>query len=231
MYWFPKLKNLDIPQPRTRVVLITKEELKHVYNETMPRSLTQKVQNVIGDSFKLPIFLRTDQSSAKHYWVDSCYYDGSKKLWTHLIELASFNLCAGLFGLPFKYFVIREYIPMDSLFVAFHGNMPVSAEERYFVKDGKVLCRHHYWFKECIEPGLKKALPADWESLLEKTNVRTDDEIALLDFCAEKVAAIFNGFWSIDFCRAKTGKWYLIDMALGAESYHHKGCKNIKIKE
>jgi hypothetical protein len=215
--WYPKIKNLDIPQPKTKIVLLTDKE----YYETMdimPNKIVDRVSKVI-ENFSLPVFIRTDQSSAKHYWKDTCFYNGLN-LRRHLYEICTFNHCADFMGLPFSSIVVREYIPMDSKYTAFEG-MPVNPERRYFIKDGNILCHHHYWIKEAI----KNPSVDGWEQLSDEMNEQTDEEIKLLSSYAEKVIKVIDGFWSIDFCKGKDGKWYLIDMATGANSWHPKECE------
>lgn len=33
------------------------------------------------------------------------------------------------------------------------------------------------------------------------------------------------GYWSIDFCKAKDGRWILIDMATGERTWHKEDCE------
>jgi len=138
-----------------------------------------------------------------------------------LWEIVEFNICADVFGgLDFTSFVFREYIEMESGFKAFLGELPINKERRYFIKNGKVLCHHPYWIEDSISrPSIK-----NWKTVLEKLNEETEDEIELLTSYAEKVAKVLDGYWSIDFCLSKEGVWYLIDCALGKDSWHPK-CK------
>ena len=221
LYWFPLIKNLDIPQPKTQIILLTKKELDTAYNEQISKSLMKRTETVISQNFKLPVFIRTDLSSAKHYWKKSCFYDGTNELRIHLWEVIEFNLCADVMGLPFKALVVREYIPMDSKFTAFRGNMPINPERRYFIDKGKVLCHHPYWIREAIMyPSIK-----NWEKTLEKVNRENKHEIEFLTDYAQKVAKALPGFWSVDFCKAKDGRWILIDCAIGERSWHPEDCE------
>lgn len=212
--WYPKIKDLDIPQPRTEFVLLSEEEYYSTM-DAMPKSITEKVEALIKEKFKLPVFIRTDQSSAKHYWKDTCYYDGSKELWKHLFELCEFNHCADIMGLPFRSIVVREYIEMDSKYKA-SEDMPVNPERRYFIKNSEVVCHHFYWIKEAIRnPSVE-----NWEKLSDEMNNETEQEIEILTKYSEIVANVMKGFWSIDYCKAKDGRWILIDMATGENSWH-----------
>lgn len=223
LFWHPKIKNLPIPQPQTEIVPLTDEETKIMQNEMMPRSVTEKVAVAIGNNFTPPVFIRTDLASGKHGWQKTCFYTGQTELWKNLHAVLVDNLLADLFD--FSAFVIREYIPMDSGFTAFYGRMPVNPERRYFIKDHKILCHHPYWPEDAIRPTLDKGLPPDWKKRLEKMNTNTPEDTKILDGYASKVAEAFDGFWSVDFCHARDGRWILIDMATGEESWHPKECE------
>lgn len=219
LIWYPKIKDLPIPQPKTEIIVLNEGELKTLYNESVPDGVTKKVK-VVADRIGYPCFLRTDLASGKHSWKKSCFIDGKTELWKHIYEVTSFNLCAGVVGLDFKALVVREFIPMDSRFTAFYGDMPVNPERRYFVKDGEVVCHHPYWFEDAIAQGGKQPSIPNWREITKEINIETEEEIKLLSDYAKMVAKLFDGFWSIDFCKAEDGKWFLIDMATGDKSWH-----------
>ena len=218
LIWYPKIKDLPIPQPKTEIIILTKKELKALWTESVPTTLTKKVQKVC-DRMGYPCFLRTDLASGKHSWKDSCFIDGKTELWKHIYEVTSFNLIADILGLDFKALVIREYIPMDTKFTAFWSDMPVNPERRYFIKNGKVLCHHPYWIEEAIAESKLPSI-SNWREVVKEMNIETSDEIELLTAYAEMVAERFIGYWSIDFCKAQDGRWILIDMATGEKSWH-----------
>ena len=226
LYWYPKIKRLNIPQPKSFIVLVTDDEFKQTF-DGMPKTLTQKVQEIIDAYFVLPVFIRTDLASGKHSWKDSCFYDGSKSLWKNLWGVVEFNHIADIMGLVFTAIIVREYIPMESKFTAFWGQMPVNPERRYFIDKGQVLCHHHYWIEEAItNPSIE-----EWQEILEEINAEAPEEIELLSGYAELIAKKLLGFWSIDFCKAKDGRWILIDMATGEHSWHPKDCPHNRTKE
>jgi len=223
LYWHPKIKDLRIPQPRTETVLLDGKEMVDVNTEKIPQSVVEKVRKVV-EKFNLPVFIRADQASGKHFWKMSCYFDGSDELEKHIYEVVSANLCADIIGLPVCALFVREFIPMDTMFTAFYGDMPVNPEIRFFIENGKVLCWHWYWIEEAIRnPSIE-----NWKETIKK---RQDDLLyevdALTKLSATEVAHIFrdDGFWSVDFCKAKDGRWILIDMAEGEKSWHPEDCK------
>lgn len=235
-YWWPLIKDLDIPQPKTIIIPINlsrhrmlgildgDKESAEAWDSYLP-TIKRTLISVTG----LPGFIRTDYSSNKHDWDKSCYIDDVDNLKRCITMLVEFTAMADL-GL--EALVIREYIEMASKFTAFSGNMPVNPERRYFIRDGKIQCRHAYWVVEAIadwhklyvEIG-KPRLPDNWLELLVEMNTETDDEVELLTQYTEQVAKAVDGYWSVDFCKAKDGRWILIDMATGEASWHDESCE------
>jgi hypothetical protein len=222
LYWYPRLRHLNVVMPQTEIVKIS-ERLVQVVDgdfsvlEKYWPEITKKA-NKIG----FPLFMRTDEFSGKHNWKNTCYVAKESDLKQHIRNLIEDSYCADLLGLPIRALVFRAYIPMKNLFTAFHGQMPVNPEMRFFIKDGKVLCKHWYWVIEAIEQGTQEGeLPDNWkEILIAERNLLSVEEIVLLTNEAQKVANLFTGFWSVDFCKSKVGAWILIDMALGSMSWH-----------
>lgn len=220
MYWYPTVRKLPIPQPRTKMLLLTEAELAKCRTESFSNEMVDRIKRFILD-FGLPAFIRTDLASGKWYWKNSCFCDESSDLKRNIIEVIYANLLADILGLDFRAIVVREYIQMDGTFRAFSGDMPVNSERRYFIHNGKVLCHHPYWIPEAIEKdGQLERLPKDWRLRLERLNTETEEEVSLLSHYSKLVGEVLPGYWSIDFCKSKSGKWYLIDMAEGIKSWH-----------
>lgn len=232
-YWFPRIKDLGIPTPKTKVVSLNEGEIREYYEGDGDcfdtRRVEEEISSIITSDFSLPVFLRTDEYSGKHSWDKSCYLSSlnERDLRRHLFEIISGSKMAGGFGdLEISALVIREFIPMDTRFFAFRGNMPVNPERRYFVRDGQVVCHHPYWIEEAVERGTQKgSLPTNWKELAKEMNFESDDEVALLTDYSKRVANALEGYWSVDFCKAKDNRWILIDMALGENSWHLSECK------
>jgi len=221
LVWWRMIKDLDIPKPKTEVVILTKEELKNLYCGEVHNSILGKVVSVC-DKFGYPCFLRTDLASGKFDWENACYVKSRKTLIKNILGVVEFNNCADIMGLPFKAFAAREFIPMAYRYTAFYSKMPVSPERRYFVENGEVLCHHPYWIEEAI----RNPSASNWKELSAEMNFEEKAEVSLLTGYAEQVSKVMKGFWSVDFCKAKDGRWILIDMALGDESWHQEKCKH-----
>ncbi len=230
LYWYPKIKDLDIPTPKTEITVLRNQHdnlisicdgdfkvLEPQWNEILEKA------RKIG----FPLFMRTDEFSAKHNWKNTCYVEKEEDLREHIHNLFEDSFCVDILGLPLRAIVFREFIPMKNLFTAFRGEMPVNPEIRFFIKDGETMCWHWYWVEEAIENGtLKDKLPFDWKHRIEnaKNDYLSGNDIMWLTHDASKIAKQFKGYWSVDFCLSKQGKWILIDMAEGNKSWHPE-CK------
>lgn len=222
LVWYPKIKDLDIPQPETEIYKIPDEVLDNLRRENL-KGLDMNEVHKLADKIGYPLFLRTDLASGKHFWERSCYVEERKNLKQHIFEVIAHNLTADIMGLDFKALAFRKYIPMKELFTAFFGNMPVNPEIRFFIRDGKIQCWHWYWIEDAIEnPSVK-----NWEEVLEKEKKATmGKEIRRLKEYVQKIIKKFpEGYWSIDFCKSKEGEWILIDMATGKRSWKPKNCE------
>jgi hypothetical protein len=225
-YWYPKIKNLDIPQPKTEMYKFTKDEFKTLQRtEGIPTTL---YDNCISFAEKIgfPLFMRTDNSSCKHGWLKTCYVESKESFKNHIFELLSNSVMQGWMSYVDKGLIFRELLELEIghrygiPFTAFYGEFPVNKERRYFIRDGKLQCRHPYWYPDAI----RNPSYNDWKDTLEVLNKETSDEVLLLTKYAQKVADIFDGYWSVDFAKCFDDNWYLIDMAIGDDSFHWLEC-------
>ena len=221
LYWYPEIKHLGIPMPETEIVEVDYDWSLFCDFVDGKNSVLEPYLKELHDKAKrigYPLFMRSDLLSAKHHWKHSCYVESEKDIIPHLRRIVEESYMADIIGLPVNAIVFREYIPLDVVFTAFYGEMPVARERRYFIKDQEVLCHHPYWIEDAI---VNPSIP-DWKEALKRLNTEDAKELITLSNIAHRVANEFDGYWSVDFARAKTGVWYLLDMALGADSWHPK---------
>lgn len=223
--WHPRVYPL-VPTPKTEWVDFGRDwamELLNSAEKTPEADAAIQALCEAGDRIGWPCFMRTDQCSGKHEWERTCYVPTVEHVWNNVCALLEYNECADIMGLPYSALVIREFLECDAPFTAYRG-MPVTLERRLFIRDREVVCDHPYWPTEAIERGYPS--DPDWaEKFAELSESYMGQEVATVYEMASKVALDFDGYWSIDFLRAKDG-WYLIDMALGDQSYHWEGCEN-----
>lgn len=214
--WYPALVETGVLTPRTVLVPIDYDTIWDFMEvEKTERTLAfAEALKEAAKSFSTPFFLRSSITSAKHSWKRSCFVEDASALWEHTCEIIQFH---GVVDAPLpSHFAIRELLPTSPFFHAFHGDMPITRERRYFIQDGKVVCHHPYWPEEAF-------LNEKVKSPLDALNFESDTEIATLTKLSEQVARAFPGYWSVDWLYSGY-RWYCIDMALGSSSYHWKGC-------
>ena len=224
-YWFPILKSTGLPVPRTEI-LSTNVELLRLCDGQKPEGYDQFIADLTAMCIGIgtPVFLRTGQTSGKHYWNETCHVTDLAKLPQHVYQLVEFSATADMCGLDDDVWVAREFIPMYSLFEWFPGKMPINRERRYFIRDGKVVCHHAYWPKDAFGDFDEKPAPKSILKKLGILNSETASEVAELTAMADTAAKAFDGYWSLDFSQDAKGKWWAIDMAIGERSYHWPGC-------
>jgi len=220
LYWWPRVKDLGIPLPKTEIVEVLYDDLVGLLDGE--RLSPQDEQRLIeaGGKIGYPLFLRTDMASAKHQWERTCFVPKAEDLFKHIWALIDQTLASGMFGeLDPSALVFRELLTLNSFFTAFSG-LPISVERRYFVRDGSVECHHPYWIHDAIEHSWRQPSEPDWRERLAALNKESAEEIELLTGYATKIGGVLKGYWSIDFAEARDHTWYLIDLAVGERSWH-----------
>ena len=230
-YWWPRIKDLDVPKPKTEMVFHGAKAYFDDFGGEGMIKWFDKVFDVTKNFKDGPIFIRGDQTSGKHSWKRTCYVEdrSHESVFDHLRELTEDHKMKMFLGPPLLGYAVRELIPTRCCFKAFHGEIPVTKEWRYFYLDGEVVCRHPYWPHDAIEQGTDhRYLRGDWKILLDKINTEVEEEVEILTKMAIKIGrAIENDIakgWSIDFLQGSDGQYYFIDCAMAEMSYHWDGC-------
>ena len=219
LYWYPKIKDLPIPQPKTIFILQDDHWWDYLDGRVFSKQMIKTLKIGIANLGGTPVFMRTDLASGKHQFVQSSFVDSIASVSQRLYCLIEQNATHSLL---FDSIVIREYITLNWKFKAFNG-LPIASERRYFIKDGQVQCHHPYWPEQAIKfygDTRQTWKNTNWSLDLENLNFETAKEIETLTEYAELVGAVLSGSWSVDFVKSAKGVWYLIDMALAEESWH-----------
>jgi hypothetical protein len=227
LYWWPKVELLEIPVPRTTFIAADSRHILSVMENgaELDSTFAAHLKDVASD-FGYPVFVRTDLSSGKHGWEKTCFVSSENNLIRNTLGVCEENELGPCFmGPPYEAIVLREFIELEAPFVAFYGKLPVNRERRYFIRDGKIECHHPYWPEEAIDGHTKEPR---WRELLAELNSEPPNEIEILSSYALTVGDVMEGYWSVDFAKAKNGEWYLIDMAEGDKSYHWPTCEQVQ---
>lgn len=221
-YWYPKIQGL-VRTPETIIMPFDfMAYWKLLDGAPIPKEDVERF-HAAANKLGYPVFMRTSQSSDKHSWKDTCFVKDKKSLKRNLFNLIEHDAMVDLFP---DAIVFRKYIPMESYFTAWWGDFPVNKEFRCFIRDGKIECIHPYWPKAAIEQGSRWIKDKDWESKFQLLTAINDVDVLEISAMLNKITLQFSSdWWSVDFAKSKAGEWYLIDMALGAVSYHYEGCK------
>lgn len=220
LHWWPRIEGV-LPAPKTEIFRLIDEQVWDIIGlldgEPLPTGLAECLSYAARTSVGFPLFLRTDQGSAKHDYAHSCLVAKEDDLLPHLATLIEWHMIRDLWP---QAIVFRELLELNAPFKAFDG-LPIAKERRYFVDDGKVMCHHPYWPKGAIEAGRRwSKLPRRWKKMLADINLESEEEVALLTGLAEEFAEAVPGFYSVDFAQKTDGQWVLIDAARGELSWH-----------
>ena len=227
-YWFPLIEAAGLPVPKTKFVEMTDTCRRMIWDlfdgKSSGDAATEPFFAQIAEAVSemgYPCFLRTDHTSAKHFWKKSCYLERAAEIPSHVYEIAEFSECAGLMGIPWDTWAVREMLPTIPHGVCSrYGDFPVCREFRFFVDEGKVRCFHPYWPLGALQDG-------GWEGDFEELcRVPNEGELRAL---AELAGAAVEGSWSIDVLETERG-WFVTDMAEAYKSFHWEGCDKVGIQ-
>lgn len=216
LYWWPKVKDLGIPVPKTVILEVDNETLSSILEAPWDPHLAVHVYEAARE-IGFPLFVRTDLASGKHGWKRTCYVASEGMLLANVRGVVEENEMP-IIPLDYRALVFREMLKLFAPFTAFRGDLPIAKERRYFIRDGQVECHHPYWIEGAVAAGRAEA--EGWREILAGLNTEYPSEIEILTSYSQNVAAVIEGYWSIDYAFAADGTWYLIDMAEGQKSWH-----------
>lgn len=230
-YWFPLIQAAGLPVPRTEIIKLSEDDARAIWTVMMEREegrqshcaeLTRLVDaiehaafNITSKLTDIPVFLRTDFTSAKHDWERTCYLADRHHTERHVMEIMVFSEMADLMGLPCDVWVVREMLKTEPVFHAFRG-MPIVREFRVFIRDGEIEHLQPYWPPDAIR---NVNPPRSWRQRLTVMSEALEGEIAILHDLAKRANAAVPGYWSVDLLETFDRGWVLTDMAQGDVSY------------
>ena len=231
-WWFPKIEAAGVPVPRTKIIQMPPDAQRSLWECFGGEPGTGDEKAFLDDlkaaatAMGFPCFLRTDHTSDKHSWENTCFLKAADDVPQHVYNLAESSEImggiGGIVGLPWDVWVVREFLPTMPLGVCpVYGNMPLCREFRFFVDDGKVICKHPYWPREALEQGGVDEEQIDLMVLELSSHEKADGE--KLRLLAEKTGQAVPGAWSIDILETRNG-WYVTDLAEAHKSFHWDDC-------
>lgn len=227
--WFPKIEKVGLPVPETIFVPYDHRAYCGAMEGGGGDTDYPKVHKAVVEAamrIGFPVFIRTDLASAKHNGPKDYKASSAKDIGHVLSATVEDNeMKLWLSSEAPKAFMVREWLDLEAPFKAF-AKHPIAREWRFFADRNGELCRHFYWPEKAIKFYRKREAPKDWER--KRRMMENAGPSAGLSVLARQAAAAQEGeeTWSIDFAKDKTGKWWLIDMALAKASWHPNDCKN-----
>lgn len=225
-YWFPKIEAAGLPVPRTKIFKMPADAQQVIWNALDGKTdagtpLLDFARHVAAESADLgyPLFLRTDHTSGKHDWKDTCFVAGPDDLPKHMLGIAEYSEMSSLMGMPWTTWVAREMLPTIPLGVCPHfGNMPVCREFRVFVDGPEIICHHAYWPLHALHQGGCDMTEEEHADLCHRQDA-LPDILAL----ASKAGKTCGGAWSVDVLDTARGL-FVTDMAEAHKSFHWPDC-------
>lgn len=237
LYWLPRVTRAmsGVVPPTVTVEYDHRNELLALFGEKYDDALTMQLLGRLREAAEhigYPVFIRTDQASAKHDGPTAYLARGEADL-LHVVRrtVEDMEMKFGFGGPTPRAFLVRKYLTLNASFSAFgqEGRRhPIAREWRYFANQEGVACRHFYWPAEAIsEAHSPTELVLDWRHrlaiLADPLSKDEDEALARLAHLAASVCPDAPA-WSVDFAQDQDGKWWLIDMAHAAQSWHPDGC-------
>lgn len=234
-YWFPKIEVAGLPVPKTIIVEMDEPTWWGMLNAmdgqpapegADPLAFHAKIA-AAADQVGWPAFLRSDHTSHKHRWRDTCYLARREDVAQHVYEIAEFSEIASLgVDLSWRRWAVREMLPtIPHGICRAYGNMPICREFRFFVTDGKMDCYHPYWPEAALSDGDPMWFDGTSPLIDEFNAIRSVHVFDELHDLATRAGAAVGGSWSVDILETRNG-WMVTDMAVAEDSFHWPGCPN-----
>jgi len=230
LLWLPKIEEAGLSVPQTVIVPYSHTEILPLFdNEACPEfeRLSGAVEEAIG-SIGYPVFVRSDLTSAKHAGPRAYRIEDPSKIRSVLFKTLEDNeLKFWLERDGPKAILVRKFLTLPAPFTAFRG-LPISREFRFFAQPDRIICYHPYWPDEAIQDHIDGGY-GGWREDLPEVHRLADEAFDGLAAMAIKAAeACGHGPWSVDFAEDDNGKWWLLDMATAADSWHWTGCQALQ---
>jgi len=172
-----------------------------------------------------PVFVRTDQTSAKHHGVSGYRARDAEELRIAVSHALEANLMAMSMPAPAA-IMLSDWIAIETGFhdTRIGGGLGtrIGREFRLFADSSEVFCTHFYWPAD----SMKRPSRNDWRAQLSRL-ADVDVPEPVRDFACQAVAETPREIaWSVDIAQDECGDWWGIDMAVAGMSWHPEDCEH-----
>ena len=222
--WYPKIRSVpSIKIPETKVFKADKPIDK----------IANNIKDFLINKEWSPAFLRTDQLSDKHNFIDTCFIDTFlveeiKQKMIRLVEKHEMIIPP----LPVSAFVVRRYYTPKVYFHAFKG-LPIAPERRFIISNHKIIADFPYWWASDMFVDkyphfhgvamVYYEVADEIEDVLKRMN---SEDYSEAKEQVRKIADMVDGNWSVDAMLTLRHGWMIIDMARAEVSAMPKWAKD-----
>ena len=223
LYWLPRIEKAGLPVPQTEIVPFSTEGVYPIFDGERSDEFDRLVEavRVAAERIGKPVFVRTDQTSAKHGGPSHYLITDNESVGDVLANTIADHELKLMFGPYAEAILVRQFLKLRHSFCAF-GGLPISREFRFFANARQVICIHPYWPEEAMV--FYGGEPTGWREQLAAMHRIPDEIEGLKDLAMRAAGACGDSDWSVDFCQDENGDWWLLDMALAGCSWHWPAC-------
>ncbi len=231
--WLPELapyfatpKTVLYDVPFKQFLWLISDDYDHEEVKDFGKSIVKAIKDGFGENPKLPLFLKGYTFSNKFTFSDCIIRSlDPLKVGQQALNIAYSAMCVGA-----NYqagFAIREFIDPDCQLPKIYGGMPLHTEFRAFYNfdTKKLLAVYPYWDKETMLANLRgfdRDTFADYANVLDGKFTGSIIEVTKLAEHQLRLVDGLLGIWSVDFMKDVSGKVWLIDAAVGNQSYYYE---------
>lgn len=231
--WLPKLaphfatpKTVLYDVPFKQFLWLISDDYNREEVEDFGKSIVKAIKDGFGENPKLPLFLKGYTFSNKFTFSDCIIRSlDPLKVGQQALNIAYSAMCVG--ATYQAGFAIREFIDPKCNLPKIYGGMPLHTEFRAFYNfDTKnLLAVYPYWDKETMLTNLRgfdRDTFADYANVLDGKFTNSIVEVTKLAEHQLRLVDGLLGIWSVDFMKDVSGKVWLIDAAVGNQSYYYE---------
>lgn len=242
-YWLPKVIDCGIKSPQTIILPLSFSQYKWFtsdnYNQEDITAMNKYIANQLEQSnfdTNRELFIKTGNFSNK-FDFSTCKVTDLSNIGQQFLDIYYTAMMVGA-GNNTE-LVIREYIKNKYSKKTIYNGMPLNTEFRVFYnfETNEVLGTFNYWDTNIVANSLKQKISYEKEAQFEyDTFIDMSKEIEQEFECLkDKVTSLVSdsmknvdleGVWSIDLMYVND-EFYLIDMALGSQSYYYDKIKHL----
>jgi hypothetical protein len=233
--WFERIKLLDFNFPKTQVIKISDDWMLWLISDSYKpekiKEFNDYLMGEIADWVKVElekekgVFIKTGTYSGK-FVFSNCHVTDTEELGKKFLSIVYDSMLVGA-GTNNE-MVVREFLTDDKKVDTIYDGMALRPEIRIFYDfdNDKLLDWFNYFEPKYMRRKKSNFSEKDFEVLSSNFRKLGKENKKMFKRMEKKIMTElgsdenFKGIWSVDFMEVD-GKAYLIDMAIGEQSYYY----------